>query len=145
MTHSIMARPNNLLVDVRTPMEFSTGALSNDIHTATNIEYQSIASIPDVYRALGTEVTKTDNITLYCRSGRRSNIALQTLRELGYVNVRDIGGLEEARAVLRREELGRSTGADEEVERLRKEKEKGRDEGRRKAFGALLEGLKECA
>ncbi|KAJ4357992.1 uncharacterized protein N0V89_002569 [Didymosphaeria variabile] len=136
--------PNDLLIDVRTRTEFSTGALSNDLHTATNIEYQFIASLSTVYRALGTEVSKTDNITLYCRSGRRSNIALQTLRDLGYENVRDIGGLEEARAVLKREEFGRSTGADDEMKRLRWGKEQGKEGTSKKAFGTLLEGLRGC-
>lgn len=140
-----MVHVNNLLVDVRTPAEFSTGFLSNDVHpAATNIEYQSIASLPDIYRALGTEVAKTDNITLYCRSGRRSGIALHTLKELGYVNVRDIGGFEEARAVLKREELVRKIDTDEQMERSRKRNDSGRSEERKKAFGALLEGLKGC-
>ncbi|KAF1970497.1 hypothetical protein BU23DRAFT_208255 [Bimuria novae-zelandiae CBS 107.79] len=140
-----MHPPNNLLIDVRTPAEVSTGALSNDLHpSATNIEYQLIASLLDVYRARGTDVAKTDNITLYCRSGRRSNIALQTLRELGYVNVRDIGGFDEARAVLKREEVERKMGVNEVVGKVQMEREGTKAEERKKAFGALLEGLKGC-
>ncbi|KAJ4292345.1 hypothetical protein N0V90_009006 [Kalmusia sp. IMI 367209] len=140
--HSMSTLPNNLLIDVRTPTEFSTGALSNDLYTAINIEYQSIAQLSSIYQALGIDVGKSDNITLYCRSGRRSNIALQTLKELGYLNVRDIGGFEEAHAVLKREELGRKTGADELVEERRREREGEKKQGRLKAFGTLLEGLK---
>ncbi|KAF2441944.1 hypothetical protein P171DRAFT_82911 [Karstenula rhodostoma CBS 690.94] len=134
--------PNNLLIDVRSPLEFATGALANDLHTATNIEYTAIATLPAVYAALGTHVGKTDNITLYCRSGRRSDIALQELRALGYVNVRDIGGFEEARGVLMREEEGRRTNR--EVQGVKRDDGKGRVEERKKAFGALLEGLKGC-
>ena len=32
-------------------------------------------------------------ILVYCRSGRRSAIAAQTLAELGYTNVKDFGGI----------------------------------------------------
>src|SRR5690242_12992026 len=84
------------LIDVRTPAEFAMGPLQN----AINIEYQLIDQLPSVVPS----VQKADAITLYCRSGRRSGIALQTLRSLGYSNVRDIGGFEEARATLEREE-----------------------------------------
>ncbi|KAK3216018.1 hypothetical protein GRF29_8g1890991 [Pseudopithomyces chartarum] len=131
----------DFLIDVRTPAEFSTGSLSNDIHPlATNIEYQSIASLTSIL----TEVSKQDKITLYCRSGRRSNIAMQALQRLGYTNVRDIGGFEEAKAVLRREEVERRHQADREFEESTVAEDTGKAEERRKAFGALLLGLKGC-
>lgn len=131
----------DFLVDVRTPAEFSTGSLSNDIHPyATNIEYQFIASLASIL----TEVTKEDRITLYCRSGRRSNIAMQALQGLGYTNVRDIGGFEEARAVLRREEVERRDRTDRGLEESTRVEHMGKAEGRKKAFGALLLGLKGC-
>ena len=93
---------------------------------------------------------KNDKITLYCRSGRRSNIALQTLRELGYSDVRDIGGLEEARAVLKREEMlgavkGNADVTSSEVlskDNNRKEEKDSKKEARKKSLGALLEGLR---
>lgn len=136
--------PNNLLIDVRSPAEFATGALSNDLHKAVNIEFTSISSLPLVYSTLHNTTVDpfSDNITLYCRSGRRSDIALQTLKEMGYVNVRDIGGFEEARAVLRREEVERSVEVMKLTEGKNKEADEGRKEERKKAFGALLEGLK---
>lgn len=41
-----------------------------------------------------TELTdKEQMILVYCRSGRRSAIAAQTLAELGYTDVRDFGGI----------------------------------------------------
>src|SRR4051812_760365 len=108
-----MAQPQrDLLIDVRTPAEYSTGHLTSDLSpTPTlNIPYQDIASLPDVYAAQGITVSKDDSITLYCRSGRRSDIACRELRELGYANVRDIGGWDEARRVLDREVVGRQLG-----------------------------------
>jgi len=129
------------LVDVRTHAEYSTGYLSNDLSTAVNIEYQSIAQLPEFYQNLGINVNKGDSITLYCRSGRRSNIALQTLRGLGYANVRDIGGFEEARALLLKEELGRRTDAERGALKMTAQENNGIEQ-RKKAFGALLDGLK---
>lgn len=108
--------PQQHLIDVRSPAEFSSGSLKSDIAPTINIEYQRISSLPSIYAALGITVHKDDHITLYCRSGRRSNIALQTLREEGYGNVRDIGGLEEARRVLDREQVERQIEG--EMERL---------------------------
>ncbi|KAF2796448.1 hypothetical protein K505DRAFT_323259 [Melanomma pulvis-pyrius CBS 109.77] len=152
-----MATPQTLLIDVRTPSEYSTGFLSSGHTEALNIEYQLIDQLPSIYAARGILVQKSDPITLYCRSGRRSNIALQILRELGYENVRDIGGLEEARAVLKREELLRLVRfkGDNSVEKgdngveKENEKEDEKDEGegekkeaRKKALGMLLNGLR---
>ena len=100
--------PNHLLIDVRTPSEFATGHLTSDIATPTvNIEYQSIGQLSSIYAARGLVVGKSDHVTLYCRSGRRSDIAMRELRLLGWENVRDIGGFEDARRVLDRETVER--------------------------------------
>ena len=138
-----------LLVDVRSAAEFASGALSSDIAPTINIEYQVIDQLPNIYAARGIDVTTSDNITLYCRSGRRSNIALQTLRRMGYQNVRDIGGFEDARKVLDREQVERQLA--EEIDGMKSEKvtEKMEDSGqdakektRAKSFMSLLDGLK---
>lgn len=137
-----MTTLNKLLIDVRTPAEFETGYLSSE---AINIEYQLIEHLPHILSTRGIDVKKSDAITLYCRSGRRSNIALQTLKELGYSNVRDIGGYEEANALLKQEEamdrLTRLTdnGTDVPV----KEDSDGKKQARIKALDSLLNGLKE--
>ncbi|KAF2018156.1 hypothetical protein BU24DRAFT_166029 [Aaosphaeria arxii CBS 175.79] len=140
-----MTTPNTVLIDVRTPAEFSTGALSNISSEAINIEYQLIDTLPEVLAQRGIDIQKSDDITLYCRSGRRSNIALQVLKELGYQNVRDIGGLEEARAVLKREEAlrGLDKGDVVGVEVALRPKDDGKKDSREKSFGALLAGLKD--
>jgi len=76
-----------LWIDVRTAEEYAAGHVSQ----AINIPYEQIAArIPEV-----TE-DKDAVIYLYCRSGRRSGIAKDTLDRLGYRNVVNIGGLKEA-------------------------------------------------
>ncbi|EAT87368.1 hypothetical protein HBI56_169160 [Parastagonospora nodorum] len=152
--------PQQHLIDVRTPAEFSSGPLKSDIAPTINIEYQRISQLPSIYAALGVTVQKDDHITLYCRSGRRSNIALQTLKEAGYEHVRDIGGLEEARRVLDREQVERQLEGEMERAGLdvggRKEGEGGGGKGveeegkgkdgkkdeRERELRKLLEGLK---
>jgi rhodanese-related sulfurtransferase len=140
-----MAAPKKILIDVRTPAEYSTGFLSANLGDAINIEYQLIDQLPQILSEQGIELEKTDDITLYCRSGRRSNIALQVLKGLGYSNARDIGGLEEARAVLKREEALRGL---EKVEVVALEVEKGgggndKQKSRDKSMADLLAGLEE--
>jgi rhodanese-related sulfurtransferase len=140
------------LIDVRSPAEFATGPLTSDIAPTINIEYQIIDQLPDIYAARGIDVSKDDHITLYCRSGRRSNIALHTLKNMGYYNVRDIGGFDAARAVLDKEQVqrqldkememmpgvaGKESGNEHEVRM-----EEGKKHTRVKSFGALMDGLK---
>jgi phage shock protein E len=76
-----------LIVDVRTPTEWDRGHLPN----AKHIEWQNI----------GEEITKlTDDkhstIYVYCRSGNRSGKAKLILEQLGYSNVINAGGINEA-------------------------------------------------
>ncbi|KAJ6202155.1 hypothetical protein J3E72DRAFT_436660 [Bipolaris maydis] len=119
--------PQNLLIDVRTPSEFSTGYLTSDLAPTINIEYQLISTLPAVCAEKGIQVAKDDHITLYCRSGRRSNLALQTLRDMGFTNARDIGGYDEARSVLDREQVERQL--EEGFGEAGQEQEKGQERG----------------
>ena len=41
-------------------------------------------------------VSNNEEILLYCRSGNRSGKAKLILEELGYTNIRNIGGIEDA-------------------------------------------------
>lgn len=135
-----MSSSKTILIDVRTPAEFATGFLSTNNTDAINIEYQLIEQLPYVLSEHGIDLQATDPITLYCRSGRRSNIALQVLNQLGYSNVRDIGGYEEAMAVLRREDGLRESDAPS-VELEERQEDKGKKEQRQKAFVNLVAGL----
>jgi phage shock protein E len=78
-----------LWIDVRSAGEYN----SEHVSAAVNIPYTEISG------RIG-EVTgdKDALIYVYCRSGRRSGIALETLEEAGYTNVINLGGLQDAQA-----------------------------------------------
>lgn len=67
-----------VLIDVRTPEEYNAGHILG----AINIPYDTIAE-------LITDVPKDSQIVLYCRSGRRSGIAADVLKEMGYTKILD--------------------------------------------------------
>lgn len=137
--------PQELLIDVRSPLEFSTGPLVSDLAPTVNIEYTSIDRLAEIYAQQGIDVDKNDSITLYCRSGRRSDIAMRRLKELGYANVRDIGGFEDARRVLDRETVARQLDSMAGSEAIVEEKKSdGKEDVREKSLSALLAGLREC-
>jgi|DewCreStandDraft_1066081.scaffolds.fasta_scaffold00034_100 phage shock protein E len=80
------------VVDVRTPEEFRQGHLPG----ATNVPLDQLSRLaPKVFP------DKTQPLLLYCRSGRRSEMALQELRSLGYSNVWNLGGLTRAQKILK--------------------------------------------
>ena len=79
----------NIVVDVRTPDEWSAGHLES----TKNIEWQDILNIKN-------SVNKDEQIYLYCRSGNRSGRATQILIDAGYSNVTNAGSLEQASNLL---------------------------------------------
>jgi phage shock protein E len=75
------------VIDVRTESEWKNG----HIEGATLIPYDEIkAKIPNV------TTDKNAPLALYCRSGRRSEIARKSLHEMGYTNVENWGSLQDA-------------------------------------------------
>ena len=74
-------------LDVRTPKEFSESHVTN----ASNIPFDTIAQ-----KISSVTTDKSAEIYLYCGSGRRAGIAEQTLREMGYTNITNVGGIKEA-------------------------------------------------
>lgn len=77
-------------IDVRTAEEFGQG----HVEGAINIPYeQSDAGVAE----LGLK--KDAVIYLYCRSGKRAGIALDSLEASGYSGVVNVGGLEQALVV----------------------------------------------
>jgi phage shock protein E len=91
LTCSAFAR--DVVIDVRTAQEFQSG----HIEGALNLPHDTIAQ--DIARA---KVNKDDHVILYCRSGRRSGLALNTLKGLGFSNSENFGGFEEAQRRLRK-------------------------------------------
>ena len=73
-----------VLVDVRTIEEHDRGAIPG---TDLNIDYREIGKR---HRELGAGLE--DHIVVYCQSGKRSNVAADTLSDLGYKNVYNIRG-----------------------------------------------------
>lgn len=75
---------NVKLVDVRTLEEHVSSRIPDSILLPYDIiEIEAADKLPN----------KNDTIIVYCRTGRRSAIAAQTLVRLGYSDVRDLGGI----------------------------------------------------
>lgn len=87
----ILPMPRSVLVDVRTSAERVEDHIQNSLH----LEYQVIDQLPELHN-----IAKDNHIDLYCRSGRRSAIALETLKTMGFTSLRDLGSIERARATL---------------------------------------------
>ena len=83
------AEPAVYWIDVRTPEEFREG----HVEGAHNIEYQDIIA---GVKTLG--VAPSDRVYLYCRSGRRSGAALESMKSEGYTQAINLGGLSDAEA-----------------------------------------------
>ncbi len=74
------------LFDVRTPEEYAQGHIAG----ATNIPVDQLMADPEQYLP-----DKSQNVLLYCRTGRRSATAARMLHENGYQNIYDFGGITE--------------------------------------------------
>ena len=90
-THTEQSAPIDMssviLLDVRSPEEYASGYLQGALNIPHDqIEAEIAAVVPD----------KSAQVILYCRSGRRANTALETMRAMGYANVSNYGGLEDA-------------------------------------------------
>ena len=73
-----------VLIDVRTSEEHQSGFIPG---TDFNIDYRELQQR---YRDLEARVD--DHIVVYCQSGKRSNIAANTLMDLGYKHVYNVEG-----------------------------------------------------
>ena len=81
-------KPVDVVIDVRSKLEFWLGHLDGAICIPVNV----IASaLPN-----RTGVSKASRILVYCASGGRSAAAAMQLRSLGFANVTDGGGISEA-------------------------------------------------
>ena len=73
-----------IIVDVRTPGEFKTGAYPGAINIPVD-------ELPKRFAELGNNLKR--DITVYCASGARSAYAENLLRQMGFMNVKNGGGL----------------------------------------------------
>jgi len=81
----LIGKPGVVLLDVRTQEEYDEG----HIEGAALLPYDAIAADSAVLPA-----DRNAAIIVYCRSGRRSAIAAQTLSDLGYTRLYDLGGIQ---------------------------------------------------
>ena len=87
----IVIEPNAVILDVRSKAEFDTGHIGGALLIPhTEIEDKVGALIPD----------KTTPVYLYCRSGRRSQAALEKMRRMGYKKLHNLGGFNDAAKAL---------------------------------------------
>ena len=76
----------HIILDVREQNEYDEGHIPGAILIPyTEIEDKAEKMLPD----------KNMQILVYCRSGRRSKIASESLIKLGYTNVKEFGGINE--------------------------------------------------
>jgi phage shock protein E len=80
------------IIDVREKLEFMLGHAKG----AINIPLGTI----EMHRTLPDNITKTDEIIVYCRSGNRSEQAAMTLRKAGYSNVTNGVNAQNVEAIL---------------------------------------------
>lgn len=86
-----VAQDKPVWIDVRTEQEWNAGHLSN----AVLIPYDEITmKIQTVVK------NKRQPINLYCRSGRRAEIALKALEQMGYTNIQNRGRYEQLRKMM---------------------------------------------
>lgn len=82
-----------IIVDVRTPEEFATGAYPGAINLPLDLLPYKTEQV------IGKNFNR--DITVYCASGARSAYAQQYLQQLGYTNVKNGGGLSQMMMRLR--------------------------------------------
>ena len=73
-----------IILDVREQDEYDAGHIPG----AILVPYTQIAE-----KAEEVLADKDQLILVYCRSGRRSRIAAESLAELGYTNIKEFGGI----------------------------------------------------
>lgn len=75
------ANRDHFLLDVRTPEEFDEGHIAGAVNIPVQILDQYLSSVP-----------QDRDVVLYCRTGNRSQVAMEILNQAGYQNVYDIEG-----------------------------------------------------
>jgi rhodanese-related sulfurtransferase len=72
-----------ILIDIRTPQEFSGGHLKN----ALNVNFYSPSFMEEI-----STLGKNKNVLIYCASGNRSGQALQKLKSNSFKSLADLEG-----------------------------------------------------
>ena len=84
---------NAVIIDVRTEAEWKEGHLEGAVLIPHERIVEGITAVaPD----------KKGKIYLYCRSGRRTGIAFDALKQTGYENLVNLGTMQNASKILKR-------------------------------------------
>ncbi len=70
------------LIDVRSPVEFSQGALQSAVNKPI-----------DRFQLMMDDIDNSKPVLLYCRTGARSEMVKNYLERLGFDKVHNLGGL----------------------------------------------------
>ena len=81
-----------ILLDVRTPQEYAEGHIPG----GQNLSLQNIDKAADII------YNKDAPLFVYCLSGTRSRQAAAVLKQMGYTNVTNIGGIADYRGKVER-------------------------------------------
>jgi rhodanese-related sulfurtransferase len=76
--YSLSEDDNNILIDIRTPDEYNSGHLKN----AINIDYYA-----QTFKNELNKLDKDNTYLIYCRSGNRTETAMQIMKGLGFNSV----------------------------------------------------------
>lgn len=92
---SFSALAETIWLDVRSSVEYKMGHIKGAVHLPhTEIANQAQLLLPN----------KDSEILIYCRSGGRAEKAKNSLKALGYHNLKNVGGLSDAEKIQRNKE-----------------------------------------
>lgn len=81
----ILQKENILLIDVRTPEEIAQGKISSN---AAEVNYYEA----DFLEKIQQQISKKQEVYIYCKGGKRSGKAVDKLRKLGYDKTYNVAG-----------------------------------------------------
>ena len=89
----MIAKGNTLVVDVRDAPEVEkSGKAAGAVHVSRGmLEFRADPDLPSHDKAFGKDKT----VLVYCASGGRSALAGKLLKDLGYKDVRNLGGFKD--------------------------------------------------
>lgn len=82
------AASTTVVIDVRSAEEYQAGHLDGAINIPHDVIGERIAQVVP---------SRETPIRLYCRTGRRSGLAFETLKQLGYRNLENAGAYDDLR------------------------------------------------
>jgi phage shock protein E len=87
--------PATMLLDVRNAEEVSAASLGGDRGVITPLTHEG-----DALNQAVKDHGKDETIVVYCRSGKRANLAIVALEGLGFKKIMNAGGLNDMIATL---------------------------------------------